>query len=159
FSEAQRYGHAALESAGTSDTATLRARCEGIVAATEYFGGDIQAAEARFRDALEFLESVPEADRDRGVHTTILANTGCVAETTQDWAAAGHYHRMALRLRREVADARGVLQSLHALGRARLGARERDEAENYFTEAEQLAISIEETLERAKIWHTRAELW
>ena len=159
FSEAQRYGHAALELAGTSNTASLRARCYGIVAATEYFGGDIQGAEARFRDALELLESVPEADRDRVVHATILANVGCVAETKQDWAGAEHYHRMALRLRREVADARGVVQSLHALGRARLGANDRDEAENYFTEAEQLAISIDETLERAKIGHTRAELW
>jgi len=158
FSEAQRYGHAALDMADTSDVVNLRARCDGIVAATEYFGGDVQGAEARFRDALELLESVSEADRDRVVHTTILANVGCIAETKQDWAAAEHYHRMALRLRREVADARGVVQSLHALGRARLGAGDRDEAENYFTEAEQLAISIEETLERAKIWHTRAEL-
>jgi len=158
FSEAQRYGHAALELADTSDVANLRARCYGIVAATEYFGGDIQRAEARFHDALELLESAPEADRDRVVHTTILANIGCVAETKQDWAAAEHYHRMALRLRREVADARGVLQSLHALGRARLGAGDRDEAENYFTEAERLAISIDEPLERAKIRHTRAEL-
>ena len=158
FSEAQRYGHAALDIADTSDTANLRARCYGIVAATEYFGGDIQRAEARFRDALELLESAPEADRDRVVHTTILANVGCIAETKQDWATAEHYHRMALRLRREVADARGVLQSLHALGRTRLGAGDREEAENYFAEAEQLAISIDETLERAKIWHTRAEL-
>ena len=158
FSEAQRYGHAALDMADTSDVVNLRARCDGIVAATEYFGGDVQGAEARFRDALELLESVSEADRDRMVHTTILANVGCIAETKQDWAGAERYHRMALRLRREVADARGVVQSLHALGRARLGAGDRDEAENYFTEAEQLAISIEETLERAKIWHTRAEL-
>jgi hypothetical protein len=158
FSEAQRYGHAALDITDTADTATLRARCDGIVAATEYFGGDIQGAEARFRDALALLESVPEADRDRMVHATILANVGCVAETKQDWAGAEHYHHMALRLRREVADARGVLQSLHALGRVRLGANDRDEAENYFTEAERLAISIDETLERAKIRHTRAEL-
>jgi ADP-ribosylglycohydrolase/tetratricopeptide (TPR) repeat protein len=158
FSEAQRYGHAALDIIDTSDTATLRARCEGIVAATEYFGGDVQGAEARFRDALERLENTPEADRDRVIHTTILANVGCIAETKQDWATAEHYHRRALRLRREVADARGVVQSLHALGRARLGAGDRAEAENYFTEAEQLAISIEETLERAKIGHTRAEL-
>jgi tetratricopeptide (TPR) repeat protein len=122
FSEAQRYGHAALDMVDTSDTASLRARCDGIVAATEYFGGDVQGAEARFRDALELLESVPEADRDRVVHTTILANIGCVAETKQDWAGAEHYHRMALRLRREVADARGVVQSLHALGRARVTA-------------------------------------
>jgi ADP-ribosylglycohydrolase len=53
---------------------------------------------------------------------------------------------------------RGVLQSLHALGRARLGAGDRSEAERYFAEAEQLAESLGETLERAKIRHTRAEL-
>ena len=157
FSEAQRYGRSALDLSSTSD-ANLRARCHGIVAATEYFGGDIQAAEARFRDALELLEDVPEADRDCVIHSTILANLGTVAETKQEWAAAGHHHREALRLRREVADARGVLQSLHALGRARLGAGDRDEAERCFTEAEQLAVSLGETLERAKIWHTRAEL-
>jgi hypothetical protein len=40
FSEAQRYGRSALDLASTSD-ASLRARCYGIVAATEYFGGDI----------------------------------------------------------------------------------------------------------------------
>jgi tetratricopeptide (TPR) repeat protein len=157
FSEAQRYGHSALDLAGASE-ANLRARCYGIVAATEYFGGDVQDAEARFRDALEQLENTPEADCDRVIHTTILANLGTVAETKHEWATAEHHHREALRLRREVADARGVLQSLHALGRARLGAGDGEEAEHYFTEAEQLAESLDETLERAKILHTRAEL-
>ena len=157
FSEAQRYGRAALDLSSTSD-ANLRARCYGIVAATEYFGGDIGDAETRFRDALELLEGLSEADRDRVIHGTILANIGCVAETRREWAAAEHHHREALRLRREIADARGVLQSLHALGRARLGAGGRDEAERCFTEAGQLAESLGETLERAKIWHTRAEL-
>jgi ADP-ribosylglycohydrolase/tetratricopeptide (TPR) repeat protein len=157
FSEAQRYGRSALDLSSTSD-ANLRARCYGIVAATEYFGGDIRAAETRFGDALELLEGLSEADRDRVIHSTILANLGTVAEAKQEWAAAEHHHREALRLRREVADARGVLQSLHALGRARLGAGDRDEAERYFTEAGQLAESLGETLERAKIWHTRAEL-
>ena len=157
FSEAQRYGRSALDLSSTSD-ASLRARCYGIVAATEYFGGDIPAAETRFGDALELLEDVPEADRDRVIHSTILANLGTVAETRQEWAAAEHHHREALRLRREVADARGVLQSLHAFGRARLGAGHRDEAERSFTEAGHLAESLGETLERAKIWHTRAEL-
>jgi ADP-ribosylglycohydrolase/tetratricopeptide (TPR) repeat protein len=157
FSQAQRYGRAALDLSSTSD-ASLRARCYGIVAATEYFGGDIAAAATRFGDAVELLEGVPEADRDRVIHSTILANLGTVAETRQDWAEAEHHHREALRLRREVADARGVLQSLHALGRARLGAGDRGEAERYFTEAGQLAESLGETLERAKIWHTRAEL-
>src|SRR6266496_39890 len=157
FSEAQRYGRSALDLSSTSD-ANLRARCYGIVAATEYFGGDILAAETRFGTALELLESLSEADRDRVIHSTILANLGTVAETKQEWAAAEHHHREALRLRREVADARGVFQSLHALGRARLGAGDRDDAERYFAEAGQLAESLGETLERAKIWHTRAEL-
>ena len=145
FSEAQRYGRSALDLSSTSD-ANLRARCYGIVAATEYFGGDIQAAGTRFGDALELLEDVPEADRDRVIHSTILANLGTVAETKREWAAAEHHHSEAFRLRREVADARGVLQSLHALGRARLGAGDRDDAERYFTEAEQLAESLGETL-------------
>src|SRR5205823_4396548 len=83
-----------------------------------------------------------------------LANLATVAETMQEWAVAEHHHREALRLRREIADARGVLQSLHALGRTRLGAGDRDDAERYFAEAEQLAESLGETLERAKIWHT-----
>jgi ADP-ribosylglycohydrolase/tetratricopeptide (TPR) repeat protein len=157
FSEAQRYGRSALDLASTSD-ANLRARCDGIVAATEYFGGNIAAAEARFGDALEHLEKAPEADRDRVIHSTILANLGTVAETKHEWAAAERHHREALRLRREVADARGVLQSLHALGRARLGAGDRTEAERCFTEAGQLAETLGETLERAKICHTRAEL-
>ncbi len=157
FSEAQRYGRSALDLSSTAD-ANLRARCYGIVAATEYFGGEIQDAETRFRDALELLEGLSEADRDRVVHSTILANLGTVAETKQEWAAAEHHHHEALRLRREIADARGVAQSLHALGRARLGAEDRDEAERYFTEAEQLTENLGETLERAKICHTRAEL-
>ena len=133
FSQAQRYGRAALDLSGTAE-ANLRARCEGIVAATEYFGGEIHDAGTRFRDALDLMEGLPDADRDRVTHATILANLGCVAETTHDWAAAEHHHREALRLRREIADARGVLQSLHALGRARLGAGDRDDADRFFTE-------------------------
>jgi ADP-ribosylglycohydrolase len=158
FSEAQRYGNSALGILAHSDAANLRARCYGIVAATEYFGGDVERAEARFRDALELVESTPETELDQVSRATILANLGVVAETKLDWSAAEHYHSEALRLRREVADARGVLQSLHALGRALLGSGNRQEAEQYFTEAEQLAVSLDETLERAKIWHTRAEL-
>ena len=38
----------------------------------------------------------------------------------------------------------------------RAHAHRRDEAERYFTEAEQLAESLGETLERAKIRDTRA---
>jgi uncharacterized protein HemY len=70
-----------------------------------------RAAETRFGDALELLQGLPEADRDRMIHSTILANLGTVAETKHEWAAAEQYHREALRLRREVADARGSAQA------------------------------------------------
>ena len=91
FSEAQRYGHSALDLASASDDPNLRARCQGIIAATEFFGGDIKDAEARFRDALELLDPAPEADRDRVIRTTILANLGTVAEAKHDWAVAENY--------------------------------------------------------------------
>jgi hypothetical protein len=52
------------------------------VAATEFFGGDIRAAQTRFGAALELLEGLSEADRDRVIHSTILANLGTVAETS-----------------------------------------------------------------------------
>ncbi len=133
-------------------------RCQGIVAATEFFGGDIAAAETRFRNALELMDSAPDADRDRVLRATILANLGAVAEVKHEWARAENLHREALRLRREVADARGAVQSLHAVGRALLGAGDRGEAEQYFCEAERLAEGLDETLERAKIRQTRADL-
>ena len=86
---------------------------------------------------------MPEADRV--IHSTIVANLGTVAETKQEWATAEHHHREALRPRREIADARGVLQSPHALGRARLGADDRDEAERYFTEADRASATTSPT--------------
>src|SRR5947209_19539186 len=73
FSEAQRYGRSALDLSSTSD-ANLRARCYGIVAATEYFGGDIRAAETRFGDALELLAGLSEADRARVRASATLAH-------------------------------------------------------------------------------------
>ena len=158
FSEAQRYGHSALDALGEDDNPSVRARCQGIIAATEFFGGDITGAEARFRNALELVDSAAEADRDRLLRATILANIGAVAEARHEWERAENYHREALRLRREVADARGAVQSLHAVGRARLGVGDRKEAEQFLSEAEQLAESLDESLERAKTRQTRADL-
>jgi ADP-ribosylglycohydrolase/energy-coupling factor transporter ATP-binding protein EcfA2 len=158
FSSAQRHGHAALKAASDSSSENVRARCLGIIAATEFFGGDIDTARTRFSQALEFLKSVAEESRDRTTYTTVLGNLGCVEEAKNSWAAAETYHSEALQLRREVADTRGVLHSLHALGRTRIGLGDREGGESYFAEAEQLAADLDETLERAKIWHSQAEL-
>jgi ADP-ribosylglycohydrolase/tetratricopeptide (TPR) repeat protein len=158
FSSAQRYGHAALTDASMAESSNVHARCLGIIAATEFFGGDIDTAHTRFSHALELQRRVPEASRDRTTYTAVLGNLGVVEEARGQWTAAENYHREALRLRREVADARGVLHSLHALGRCRIALEDRQGGENYLAEAEQLAADLDETLERAKIWHTNAEL-
>lgn len=158
FSSAQRYGHAALKAASESESPNIHARCLGIIAATEFFGGDIDTAQNRFSHALEQLRTVPEPSRDRTTYTTILGNLGVAEEAKQRWASAENYHREALRLRREIADARGVLHSLHALGRTRIAQEDWQRDQDYLDEAEQLAADLDETLERAKIWHTKAEL-
>jgi ADP-ribosylglycohydrolase len=62
-----------------------------------------------------------------------------------------------LRLRREVADARGALHSLHALGRVRAALGDPAGAADLLDEADQLAADLDEPLERAKVTHTRAE--
>jgi ADP-ribosylglycohydrolase/tetratricopeptide (TPR) repeat protein len=158
FGSAQRYSHSALQVASESGSANLRARCLGMIAATEFFGGDIDTARGRFLEALKILEDTQPEDRDRTLHTTILGNLGNVAEATKEWPLAEQYHRRALRQRQEIADARGVLHSLHALGRSRIGQQDRTGGLAHITDAEELATDLNETLERAKIWHTRAEL-
>jgi AAA ATPase domain/MalT-like TPR region len=158
FSRAQRHGYTALQLATESASGNLCARCLGIIAATEFFGGEIEAAGRRFSEALQLIKDVAEADRDRTVYTTILGNLGNVAEAKGDWPAAEQFHGEALRLRREVADTRGVLHSLHALGRSLIGLGDREGGMAYIAEAEQLATDLNEPLERAKIWHTRADL-
>jgi ADP-ribosylglycohydrolase len=135
-----------------------RARCLGILGATAFFGGDVDLGQTRFTAALELVEAQPEDERDRTIHTTLLGNLGVVAEARGDWTLAERHHSEALRLRREIADARGVLHSTHALGRVRLALGGRDAGTALFDEAEQLASDLDEPLERAKVTHTRAEL-
>lgn len=158
FPDAARYGRAALAEAERSGGANARARCLGILGATEFFGGNIDEGETYFLRALDLLTRAPDDDRDVTVQTTLLGNLGNIAEARADWVAAERYQGQALRLRREVADARGALHSLHALGRARIGLGDAEGGFALFAETEQLATDLGETLERAKVTHSRAEL-
>ncbi|MGH3622292.1 MAG: ATP-binding protein [Sciscionella sp.] len=158
FISAQRYGHDALQEARLSGNANQRARCLGILGATRFFAGEVDEGAALFSQALELIEQLPEGNRDRTIHTTVLGNLGNVSEANGDWTAAERYHAEALRLRREVADVRGALHSLHAVGRCRIALGNLDEGLAIFADAERLAADLDETLERAKIAHSRAEL-
>ncbi len=158
FAIANRHARDALDAAEQRVSVTDRARCLGIVGATLLFAGDLDEARRRFGEAFQLLDDIPEHERDRTPYTVILDNLGQVAEIDRDWPTAERYHVQALDLRREVFDARGLLHSLHALARVRIGSGETDRAADLLDEAERLATSLGETLEHAKITLTRAKL-
>lgn len=159
FPDAQRYGQEAFTETERSGSIPQRARCLGELGAIAFFSGEVTRGDSLFTRALTLVMEMPEDERDVRVQTVLLGNLDSVAEARgDDWASAERRHGEALRLRRETADARGALHSLHALGRCRIAAGDQESGLALFAEAEQLAADLGETLERAKISHSRAEL-
>lgn len=158
FKTAAQYARDALIIAQQSNSLNDRIRGLGVIAATQFFGGDIDSAERAFQESYNILDAVPEQLRDRTRYTVLLGNLGQVAEARGNWGAAEESHRRALTIRREVFDARGLLQSLHALARVRIGAGNVTEAAAYLDEADNLAARLGEPLEQAKIALTRAKV-
>jgi ADP-ribosylglycohydrolase/tetratricopeptide (TPR) repeat protein len=158
FAEARDYAREALAAGEAAGLTTAQVPFFTMMGVTAYHEGDLVSAAAQYTRALDLVRSVPEGERDVLTETMLMGNLGNIALVRGDLAAAERLHSEALRMRREVADARGALHSLHALGRCRLGAGDRQGALALLDEAEQLAVSLGETLERAKITQTRAEL-
>jgi ADP-ribosylglycohydrolase/tetratricopeptide (TPR) repeat protein len=158
FEAAQQYAQQATETAERQGSVPERVRCLGILGATLLFSGAVEASERRFQEALDLLMGRPDEERDRTAQAVLLGNLGSAREVSADWRAAGDYHERALRLRREVFDARGMLHSLHGVARACFELGQTQAGGRYLDEAGQLAVSLGEPLERAKITHTRAEL-
>jgi tetratricopeptide (TPR) repeat protein len=159
FAEARRYARQALED-GAEGAARDAAQVPflTILGVTAYHAGDLDEGERRYTAALELVRRVPEEERDVVTETMLMGNLGNIALVRGDLATAERWHASALRMRREVADARGALHSMHALGRTRLASGDREGALRLFDETDQLAESLGETLERAKLTQTRAEL-
>jgi ADP-ribosylglycohydrolase len=155
--ELARAGEYAREAlAEAADEATV-ARCRGAIAASVFYAGRIDEGEREFVEAMAVLSSTPVAERDQYVYTTILGNLGYAAEVRGEWEEAKRFNEESLTKRREVSDARGVLQSLHALARTDFGLGRDDSALRYLEEAAELASSLGAELEKGKIEHTYAE--
>jgi ADP-ribosylglycohydrolase/tetratricopeptide (TPR) repeat protein len=154
---AARYAQQALQAARAGGSARDHARCLGIVGATLFFSGQITQAEQHFTQALQTLQGTRE-DPDRVILTILLGNLGQAKEALADWAGAEGHHREALARRREAADARGSLQSLHALARVLLGQGQLDAAEDQLQAALRLAVDLGDQLEQAKLSHSHANL-
>jgi ADP-ribosylglycohydrolase len=155
--DAAGYAQQALQAAQAGGSARDHARCLGIVGATLFFSGQITQAEQHFTQALAVLRG-PGEDPDRVILTILLGNLGQTKETLGDWAGAEAHHREALALRRAAADARGSLQSLHALARVLLGQGQLDAAEGQLEAALRLAVDLGDQLEQAKLDHSHANL-
>src|SRR5207248_1016987 len=79
-------------------------------------------------------------------------------EINKQWSEAAEWHSKALHIRRKVADARGTMQSYHALGKAALGQGDLPLAKAHLIQALRLATDLGEQLHQAKISHSLADL-
>jgi len=155
FAEARRYAREALDG---EPGPGARIPFHTLFGITAYHSGDLDEAAVQYAHALELVRRSPAGDRDVVTETMLIGNVANVAFARGDIATAERLHADALRMRREVADARGALHSLHALGRCRLALGDRAGAASLFDEADELAESLGETLERAKLTQTRSEI-
>lgn len=158
FSTADSYADRALDAARTSGAANDQVRCHIVRGACRLYDGDPTAADRWFRKGLWLLRSVPPDARDVGVYSALLGNQGFVEEIQQRWPEAERSHEEALRLRREVADAVGVLESTLAIGRVALGRGDLPSAEEDLRQALHLAEDLGEELQQAKVIHALGEL-
>ena len=146
-----------MEALALADGANQVARCKGIVGAASIFAGDVATAERMFVEAMTALSSLQVSDRDRVVYTTILGNLGLASEADGHWTTARRFYEDALSKRREVADARGVMQSLHAVARADFALGAQEEALRGLDDVADMAARLSDRLEQGKVEHTRAQ--
>jgi hypothetical protein len=155
LSVAREHAEAAL---ATAEDPILRARCEGIIGAAWFYGGDLDRAEQQFHSTVTWLSAIPKERRDRFIYTTILGNLAGVREARGDWTGARQFHDEALTVRRAVSDARGELHSLHGVLNTEIGRGEPEAARALLSEARDLASRLGDKLELAKLDHSEAIL-
>jgi ADP-ribosylglycohydrolase len=158
FATAAEYADRALRTSRDSGSVNDQARCHIVRGACQLYNGDVQAAEKSFQDGIRLLDSCPAGTRNAGVYSALLGNRGFVEEIGQRWVEAGRSHQEALELRREVADAVGVLESTLAGGRVAIGQGDLQQAQEHLVEALRLAEDLGEELQKAKIIHARGQL-
>jgi ADP-ribosylglycohydrolase/tetratricopeptide (TPR) repeat protein len=152
--ELAQAGEHAKEALAGARSPVATARCTAIVGAVAFFAGDVDEGDRRFVEAMSALSSLPSGERDPVVYTTILGNLASVSEARGQWEDAKRFHDEALTKRREVSDARGVLQSLHAVGRSELALGSLEVALRSLEEARTMASDLGDRLEQGKIKHT-----
>ena len=158
FGDAREHAHAGLGMARAAADPVRVCRWTNLLGEIEFFSGNVDTAAALVGQALTSLQDVPEPERDQTLLAALLQNSALVCEVTGDWQTALDHQRLALEIRRETEDARGVAQSLHGIGKALCGLGQPGEAEHALEEAAQAAEGLGEHLLRAKISHALADV-
>ncbi|MCA1600289.1 MAG: hypothetical protein LC776_01140, partial [Acidobacteria bacterium] len=135
-----------------------RCRWLNLTGEISYFSGDINSASQYFDRVQCMLESVPDSDRDQVIWAAVYQSIGLIHESRHEWDSAYQSHRASLEIRRSIGDARGIIQSLHGMGKSRLGAADLAVALSLLVEAERFAADMGERLSLGKIWHSLAIL-
>ncbi len=145
----------ALVSPGEDDNEA--ARWHDLLAEIEFFSGDIEAAKTQLASAQRRLDQIPDEERDLVVEANVRVDEAVVAEAENRPLDARRGQTEALRIRREIADARGSAHALNGLGLAALQLGDATEARARFTEAARAARDLGEGLLQAKVQRGMAE--
>ncbi len=156
FPEALRWADQVETADGvTPHTLALNAALLGAVA---YHCGDLDKADEHYARGLAILDAQPEPQRDVLAIQMLRGNVAAVALTRGDLEKATEIHSAALKKRREVADARGALHSLHGVAQCLMRSGDEAGAVELLDQAEQLADSLGEKGERTKVMQSRGML-
>ena len=157
FSDGRRLCEEGLELVGGDGDANEAARWHDLLAEVEFFSGHVDDAKTQLRHAQERLDTIPEETWDRVVEASIRVDEAVVAEAEDRPLDARRGQTEALRIRREIADARGAAHALNGLGLAAVQLGDPVEAEARFAEAATAARDLGEDLLYAKVARGQAE--
>jgi ADP-ribosylglycohydrolase/tetratricopeptide (TPR) repeat protein len=158
FDEGKRMCREALAVIGADGDGNAAVLWHSRLASIEFFSGEIGAAKEQLTLAAARLESIPEAERDRQAEAGLRHEEAVVAEAEGRAEDVLYGMAEALRIRREIADARGIAHGLNGLGLAALGLGNLLEAKEHFLESARLARDLGERVLYAKVTRARAEV-
>lgn len=157
FDEGKRLCREGLSIVGATDDRNEMIRWHTKLASIEFFSGEMGAAKEQLRLAAAQLDALPEQERDRAAEADFRVEEAVVAEAECRPLDARRGQEEALRIRRQIADIRGVAHALNGVGLAALHLGDAEQAEERFVESATIARDLGEELLFSKVTRGRAE--
>jgi ADP-ribosylglycohydrolase/tetratricopeptide (TPR) repeat protein len=158
FDDGRRLCQEGLAEAERLGDANQVAAWRNLLGEIEFFSGHADEATRQFAGALAVMDGIDEERRNQPLAAWLLQNQALVAEAAGDPEGIRRAQGEALRIRREIGDARGVAHSLNGIAIAAAQLGEADEATSLFEQAATAARDVGDELLLAKVSRARGEL-